>query len=499
MRQGELAALVRLPLDPHEVAVDDARGVAGLLWVALDVVLAAELLLDLEQVPHEHEGVELGADLGHAVGHRRGDAIGRLGLVGMAHVRHAGQRDLVDELHGAREVGHAVAHIGAQAHEALARVLLGDGPVRVDGLRAAGDVVDAQDARAVGDRRDADALCSGVAVRRRIHARDGADEALAAHGSAQRVAHRDHRARGALDNHVLVGELVEARARVDADPVARDARPHEHAGLVAEEAHDLAHDRRLVGQGEAVLRNAAAHGERRRRAGRARVVELDLLARRRRTRAETGLVPVHDDAAALGLGGDLDHLRVGEAGHVVDDRGAKARADPGDVGVARIDRDDGPLGHERADHGDDAAGLLLAGDGAVTGARGLAAHVDDVGALVKHLQAVRDGGLRIEVLAAVRERVRRHVEDAHDARAREADLVFSAAPDGAVLPEHGRSSLHRIGLWVGSNKPIVPAGGAAPAGRGQRPQKSNARAMSQAHTRSAARSCGVGCLFTMAM
>ena len=50
-------------------------------------------------------------------------------------------------------------------------------------------------------------------------ARDGAHEALARDGREHGIAHRDHLAGGALDHDVLVSDLVEARAGVDADAV----------------------------------------------------------------------------------------------------------------------------------------------------------------------------------------------------------------------------------------------------------------------------------------
>ena len=211
----------------------------------------------------------------------------------------------------------------------------------------------------------------------------------------------------------------------------RHAGPHEVACLIAEEAHDLAHNRRLVGQGEAVLRGVdARHGL----AGGTGVIELHLPARQ--TRPETPLVPVHDDAAAVGVSGDLNHRGTGESLDVVDDGGAETGADLGDVRMARVHGDDRPGGDERANDGHDAAGLLVRGDGLASRTGGLATDVDDVGALVEHLATACDGRLRVEVLAAVREGVGRHVENPHDAGAREREFVRTALPSCVVLPEH---------------------------------------------------------------
>ena len=53
-------------------------------------------------------------------------------------------------------------------------------------------------------------------------------------------------------------------------------------------------------------------------------------------------------------------------------------------------------------------------DGLGSGPRRLAADVEDRRALELQLEPVRDRGVRVEVTAAVRERVRRDVDHAHD-------------------------------------------------------------------------------------
>ena len=140
----------------------------------------------------------------------------------------------------------------------------------------------------------------------------------------------------------------------------------------------------------------------------------------------------HDDAAGARLN-KLDHLGVGEARHVVDDRGAATHGRLGNRHVARVDRDDGALFGQRAHHGQHAASLLVGVDRGKARARGLAAYVDDVGAGVEHRQAILDGGIRVEVLPAVAKRIGRHVEDAHDARTVKAKLILSAPPCLAVV------------------------------------------------------------------
>ena len=145
------------------------------------------------------------------------------------------------------------------------------------------------------------------------------------------------------------------------------------------------------------------------------------------------LAGVHHDDAAGARRDKLDHLGVGESRHVVDDRGAAAHGRLGNRHVTCVDRDDGALFGQRTHNGQHAASLLVGVDRGKTGARGLAAHVDDVGAGVEHRQAVLDGGIRVEMLPAVAKRIGRHVEDAHDARTVKAELVLSAPPCLAVV------------------------------------------------------------------
>ena len=79
------------------------------------------------------------------------------------------------------------------------------------------------------------------------------------------------------------------------------------------------------------------------------------------------------------------------------------------------------------------AQLLLGGDVVGAGARRLAADVENVGALLGELQAVRDGGLRRRMQAAVGEAVGRDVDDAHDARTVERQTCKARARRGDGL------------------------------------------------------------------
>ena len=81
---------------------------------------------------------------------------------------------------------------------------------------------------------------------------------------------------------------------------------------------------------------------------RGRGIELHRCMRARRRRDLTGM---HHDDAAGARRDKLDHLGVGEARHVVDDRGAAAHGRLGNRHMTRVDRDDGALLGQRAHHG----------------------------------------------------------------------------------------------------------------------------------------------------
>ncbi len=148
--------------------------------------------------------------------------------------------------------------------------------------------------------------------------------------------------------------------------------------------------------------------------------------------------PVHAHVRDAGAGDDLGHRRVGEAaGDVVDDPGAGLDGALGDDGARRVDADDRALGRERGDHGEHARELGLDRHAARAGARRLAAHVEDVRALAQELTPVRDRGVRLVPLAAVRERVGRDVDDAHDERATHVRELLEPGDHEAV---HGTSA-----------------------------------------------------------
>ncbi len=128
---------------------------------------------------------------------------------------------------------------------------------------------------------------------------------------------------------------------------------------------------------------------------------------------------VHEAKVGTRLGDDLRQLRVAaQRRHVVHELGAERESAARDLGLRGVDRHR-HLAREPLQHRHDATQLLLDGDSLRSRPRRLAADVHDRRALVDHPpgRAGRDVG--IEMHAAVRERIRRDVEDAHHRRARE--------------------------------------------------------------------------------
>ena len=168
---------------------------------------------------------------------------------------------------------------------------------------------------------------------------------------------------------------------------------------------------------------------------------------------------MHDDAAAIAFLGDAHHLGVGEAGHVVDDGGTQLDRQARDLRVARVDRDDGTRVDQRANHGNHALALLVRRNCGEPGARRLTADVDDVRALVEHAKAPLDRSGGRGVGSAVREGIGRDIEHAHNARARERNLMFSAAPGHLVFSKHRHLSVVISSLDCSGRADFAPSRG----------------------------------------
>ena len=89
-----------------------------------------------------------------------------------------------------------------------------------------------------------------------------------------------------------------------------------------------------------------------------------------------------------------------------------------DLGLGGVDAHDEALLHEARHDGDDAASLLLKRYAGFIEPRpcGLSPDIDDVCTVIAHASRPGDGILKAVVSAAVRKRVGRHIEDAHDER-----------------------------------------------------------------------------------
>src|SRR5690606_16812230 len=219
----------------------------------------------------------------------------------------------------------------------------------------------------------------GCAVRA---GQDVAEEPLAGRGDEQRVPEGEDGVEAGQEGEVVVGALGEAEARVDDHAVRGDAARQDGLHARVQLVDDLA-DHVVVGAPDVGALQQAA--------------------------------PVHDHEGRPGGGHHGDHGRVGEsAADVVDEGG------PGDEGLFRdggphgVDGDGDALRGEAADHRDDPPEFLGLVDAGGAGAGGLAADVDEVGALRDQVEAALDGGARVEPAAAVGEGVGRHVDDSHD-------------------------------------------------------------------------------------
>ena len=130
---------------------------------------------------------------------------------------------------------------------------------------------------------------------------------------------------------------------------------------------------------------------------------------------------VHQDSAAAEPGTGDGHGGVPEvAADIVHDLGACSDGERGGGGMVGIDREDS-LGLFLEDRFDDRknAGLLLFGrERNGPGAGGFAADIEQVRAVVEHLQGLHEcpfrGALRRVKVTSIGEAVRRHIENTHD-------------------------------------------------------------------------------------
>ena len=144
---------------------------------------------------------------------------------------------------------------------------------------------------------------------------------------------------------------------------------------------------------------------------------------------------VHQTAIEPAVGNEAGHVGVvAERADVVDVAGAGGHRGLGDGELHRVDRDALDF-HQPFDDRDDARELLLDRHRLGARPRGLAADVDDVGALGNQAPAVRDGLGGVVELPAVREGVGRDVDHAHDLESH--PLNATGRPEGGGLRAAG--------------------------------------------------------------
>lgn len=162
--------------------------VRGPLALAFGAV-APQLDLDLHELVEQHQRRQLGLNLDDSVGKRvLARLVGRLALVDLGGVGHAGERNLGDHVARGADVVATMPQVGAHGHKRTARLRLGDGPVTVQELRKTRGVVHAHDVGTGLDGAQAHAKRGGIARGGLGHARDSAHKTLARHGAHERIA-----------------------------------------------------------------------------------------------------------------------------------------------------------------------------------------------------------------------------------------------------------------------------------------------------------------------
>ncbi len=169
---------------------------------------------------------------------------------------------------------------------------------------------------------------------------------------------------------------------------------------------------------------------------------------------------VHERDRTAGRRNHLERARiVRESGHIVDDMRARRQCGLHDGRLARVGRDDDAALREALDDGHDAGDLVAFPDRLRAGPRGLAADIDDGDAGDLHGEARIGRLVRIaDQLATVREAVRRHVEDAHDLWAIEAQHPFAQLQRGARGREAGEQGRGALRLRLGQARAPVGEG-----------------------------------------
>ena len=140
---------------------------------------------------------------------------------------------------------------------------------------------------------------------------------------------------------------------------------------------------------------------------------------------------MHNNKARIAVLGDLDHSGVAEARYVVDDCRTGLNARASHFSVACIDAHAQAQIGQLAHYIEHARELLLDGHFRRTRTRRLTAHVDYLSAFVNHVARICHRFSKTVVLATVRERIGRHVQNAHNDGARGVEFEVRAFPHHA--------------------------------------------------------------------
>ncbi len=293
--------------------------------------------------------------------------------------------------------------------------------------------------------------------------RRAGEKALAARADEDRPAERGEArrvAQAAEELEILPTQLAETESRVEHDllpAAAGGERASEHGG---EARTDL-------------LDEPPARSGRPERSRRFRDPPLV-----RRPWALEDALMVHQHHWTAGARGERCGLRVFEARYVVEEVGAGVEGRAGHQSLAGVDGDrNRALPPQARKHWQQARELLASLDllraravDAAAGTGRLGPQVDEIGALLDQTEGLVDGALRGEEPATVAERVRRDVDDTHEARPARHELELLPAREreaersgwgglgdhllGATLPpasltERRRPSQGRIGRNAG--------------------------------------------------
>src|SRR5439155_9453920 len=199
------------------------------------------------------------------------------------------------------------------------------------------------------------------------------------------------------ERQVVIGRLAETDSGIDGYGVGTDSDDFEGSDPIGEEGAYLPHD---VGVVRVLLHGLRIPGH------------------------------VHDDDSGLALRDGADHGGISDSGDVVHQGSARVDGLGRHRRLHRVDRKRHVhLDRQVTDDRPDAAPLFLCGNCIGPWPRRFASDVEKVRPLLDQLDAVAQRSVRLEVAAAVRERIGGDVQDAHHAGPVEDDFSGPMAPN----------------------------------------------------------------------